>query len=167
MKRLRLVCWELIIELHIQIRNITLVWYERVCWGSWLECSCLDLLEDQVRIALVLVRLQIGIRHPRYLCVVLMENRILSILDEITVNLLEHVSRRNSMWMTAKAAMIYGRIKWKANNHVRLPYQLRTLLRFIWLVKCQCKELLKGGLWWLLPFRGIFGLMVKCNLWML
>lgn len=95
-----------------------------------MECSCLGLLEDQVRIALVLVSLQIGIRHPRYLCVVLMKNRILSILDEITVNL-EHVSRRNSRWMTAKAAMIYGRIKWKANNHVRLPYQLRTLLRFI------------------------------------
>ena len=96
-----------------------------------MECSCLGLLEDRVRIALVLVRLQIGIRHPRYLCVVLMKNRILSILNEITVNLLEHVLWRNSRWMTAKAAMIYGRIKWKAKNHVRLPFQLRTLLRFI------------------------------------
>lgn len=40
--------------------------------------------------------------------------------DEIPVGLLDPVSWRNSRWTMARAAIINGRMKWKAKNRVKV-----------------------------------------------
>jgi len=54
-------------ELQRKRRGITLVWCDGECCGGWVEQNGLDAPEAQVRLLLVLVRLELGTRHPGYL----------------------------------------------------------------------------------------------------